>query len=96
MAEFTKKEREDIMDVNILLAMNRCMSEIAHNLQYKHTQQVKQRIKHVIKTVDLYDREVKKKLTHDQSDAIESIYDCIMDLVLEAREVPLKNADEGI
>jgi hypothetical protein len=49
MSEITK---EEIMDVNILLAMNRCMAEIAHNLQYIHTQQVKQRIKHVIKTVD--------------------------------------------
>jgi|TARA_R110001592_G_scaffold10305_2_gene53723 hypothetical protein len=89
MAEITN---EQIMDVNILLAMNRCMSEIAHNLQYIHTQQVKQRIKHVIKTVDLYDREVKRKLNTDQSQAIEDIYDCIMDLVLEAREVTLKNA----
>ena len=88
MAEITN---EQIMDVNILLAMNRCMSEIAHNLQYIHTQQVKQRIKHVIKTVDLYDREVKRKLNTDQSQAIEDIYDCIMDLVLEAREVTLKN-----
>ena len=89
-----KITKEEIMDVNILLAMNRCMAEIAHNLQYIHTQQVKQRIKHVIKTVDLYDREVKKKLTDDQSAAIEDIYDCIMDLVLEAREVTLKNTKD--
>ena len=81
-----KIKEEDIMDINILLAMNRCMSEIAHNLQYIHHHRVKQRIKHVIKTVDLYDREVKKLLNKDQSDAIEQIYDVIMDLVLEAKE----------
>ena len=91
MSEITK---EEIMDVNILLAMNRCMSEIAHNLQYIHHHQVKQRIKHVIKTVDLYDREVKKLLNKDQSDAIEQIYDVIMDLVLEAKEKAFKDYKE--
>jgi hypothetical protein len=36
-------------------------------------------------------------MIEDQSAAIEDIYDCIMDLVLEAREVTLKNTkDEGI
>ena len=50
MAKLTQQE---IMDVNILFAMTKCMGELAHGLQYIHTQQVKQRIKHVIKTVKL-------------------------------------------
>jgi hypothetical protein len=91
MAELTDS---DIMDINILLAMTKCMGEIAHGLQYKHTHQVKQKIKHVIKTVDLYEREINKKMERGGSDAIEQIYDCIMDLVLEAKVVALKNYKE--
>ncbi len=87
---------EEIMDVNILFAMTKCMGEIAHGLQYIHTQQVKQKIKHVIKTVDLYEREIDKKLERDGSpEAVESIYDSIMDLILEAKVVALKNYNDG-
>jgi hypothetical protein len=68
------------------------MGELAHGLQYIHTQQVKQKIKHVIKTVDLYEREIDKKLEREGSqEAVESIYDSIMDLILEAKVVALKN-----
>jgi len=91
MAELTDS---DIMDINILLAMTKCMGEIAHGLQYKHTHQVKQKIKHVIKTVDLYEREINKKMKKGGSDGIEQIYDCIMDLVLEAKEITLKNVKD--
>jgi transcription elongation factor Elf1 len=87
---------EEIMDVNILFAMTKCMGEIAHGLQYIHTQKVKQKIKHVIKTVDLYEREIDKKLERDGSpEAVESIYDSIMDLILEAKVVALKNYNDG-
>ncbi len=87
---------EEIMDVNILFAMTKCMGEIAHGLQYIHTQKVKQKIKHVIKTVDLYEKEIDKKLERDGSpEAVESIYDSIMDLILEAKVVALKNYNDG-
>ena len=87
---------EEIMDVNILFAMTKCMGEIAHGLQYIHTQKVKQKIKHVIKTVDLYEREIDKNLERDGSpEAVESIYDSIMDLILEAKVVALKNYNDG-
>ena len=89
MAELSDSE---VMDVNILFAMTKCMGELAHGLQYIHTQQVKQKIKHVIKTVDLYEREIDKKLEREGSqEAVESIYDSIMDLILEAKVVALKN-----
>jgi len=92
-----KLSAEEVMDVNILLAMNKCMGEMAHTLQYKHTQQVKQRIKHVIRTVDLYEREIDKILRRSigSQEAVESIYDSIMDLILEAKEIALKNYNNG-
>ena len=87
---------EEIMDVNILFAMTKCMGELAHGLQYIHTQKVKQKIKHVIKTVDLYEKEIDKKLEREGSpEAVESIYDSIMDLILEAKVVALKNYKDG-
>ena len=75
MAELSDSE---VMDVNILFAMTKCMGELAHGLQYIHTQQVKQKIKHVIKTVDLYEREIDKMMKNGNSDAIEQIYDCMI------------------
>ena len=93
MAELSDSE---IMDVNILFAMTKCMGELAHGLQYIHTQQVKQKIKHVIRTVDLYEKEIDKKLERQGSqEAVESIYDSIMDLILEAKVVALKNYKDG-
>ena len=87
---------EETIDVNILIAMNKCMGEIAHGLQFVHRQELKQKIKHVIKTVDLYEREINKKLEREGSqEAVESIYDSIMDLILEAKVVALKNYKDG-
>jgi hypothetical protein len=92
----SKLTEEEIMDVNILFAMTKCMGELAHGLQYIHTQQVKQKIKHVIKTVGLYEKEINKKLERDGSpEAVENIYDSIMDLILEAKVVALKNYKDG-
>jgi len=91
-----KLSDSEIMDVNILFAMTKCMGELAHGLQYIHTQQVKQKIKHVIRTVDLYEKEIDKKLERQGSqEAVESIYDSIMDLILEAKVVALKNYKDG-
>ncbi len=88
-------QEEEIMDINILIAMNKCMGELAHGLQYIHSQEVKRKIKHVIRTVDLYEREIDRKLEREGSqEAVESIYDSIMDLILEAKVVALKNYKE--
>ena len=92
----TQLRQEEVMDINILFAMTKCMGELAHGLQYIHTQKVKQRIKHVIKTVDLYEKEINKSLEREGSpEAVESIYDSIMDLILEAKVVALKNYNNG-
>ena len=53
---------EETIDVNILIAMNKCMGEIAHGLQFVHKQKLKQKIKHVIRTVDVYEKEIDKQL----------------------------------
>ena len=57
MEELTDSET---MDVNILFAMTKCMAELSHGLQYIHSQKVKQRVKHIIKTVSLYEKEIEE------------------------------------
>lgn len=85
-------KNEDIIDINILLALTKCVAEMAHGVQYLHTEKENLRIKQVIKAVSLYENQLSKKFNLFQADAVESIYDVIMDLVLEAREVSLENA----
>lgn len=84
-------KNEDIIDINILLALTKCMGEMAHGIQYLHTEKENLRIKQVIKAVSLYENQLSKRFNLSQADAVESIYDVIMDLVLEAREVSLEN-----
>lgn len=82
---------EEEFDVNILLAMVKCISELSHGLKYKHVQKVKQKINHIVKVTSQYEKEVEKNMSKAKSDTIENIYDVIMDFLLEAREVAIKN-----
>tara|TARA_R110000796_G_scaffold938_2_gene3661 strand:+ start:1120 stop:1404 length:285 start_codon:yes stop_codon:yes gene_type:complete len=94
MEELTDSET---MDVNILFAMTKCMAELSHGLQYIHSQKVKQRVKHIIKTVSLYEKEIDKNLERNgAAEAIESIYDCIMDLILEAKAVSIETNKKNV
>lgn len=89
-----KLSPEDQFDVNILLAMVKCIAELSHNLKYKHTQNVKRKINHVVKVVAQYEKEVNQHMSDTKSNAIENIYDCIMDYLLEARQIALKNSQD--
>jgi len=84
---------KDIIDINILVALNKCMSEVSHNLKYIHTGKEKAKIKKLNKAVVDYEEELDKRFDFEQKEAIEAIYDVIMDLVLEAREISLKNKE---
>jgi hypothetical protein len=86
-----KLSLEDTMEINMLFALTKCMAETAHNLQFVHKQKEKLRIKQVIKAISSYDKEINKELNKDQIAAVESIYDCIMDLLLDAKKSALDN-----
>jgi len=92
MAELSAEES---LEVNILFALNKCMAETAHNLQFLHKHKAKYRAKQVIQAIDRYDKEINKSLDTDQIKAVESIYDCIMDLLVDAKEVAIKNYNDG-
>ena len=91
MAELTAEES---LEVNILFALNKCMSETAHGLQFLHKHKAKYRVKQVINAVERYDKEINKSLDPDQLKAVESIYDCIMDLLTDAKITAIKNYND--
>lgn len=89
-----KLTNENVIDINILVALNKCISEVSHNLKYIHTGKEKVKIKKLNKAVVDYEEELDKRFDFEQKEAIEAIYDVIMDLILEARQVSLKNTED--
>ena len=88
----TNLTNEETIDINILLALTKCTGEMAHNLQYIHTVKERLRIKQLKKSTTLYETQLSKRFNYSQADAVENIYDVIMDLILDARQVSLENA----
>lgn len=88
MAELTAEES---LEVNILFALNKCLAETAHGLQYLHKHKAKYRVKQVIDSINRYDKEINRTLDPDQIKAVESIYDCIMDLLSDAKVTAIEN-----
>lgn len=88
MAELTAEES---LEINILFALNKCMAETAHGLQFLHKHKAKYRVKQVINAIERYDKEINKSLDPDQLKAVENIYDCIMDLLSDAKVTAIEN-----
>lgn len=82
---------EESLEVNILFALNKCLAETAHGLQYLHKHKAKYRVKQVIDSINRYDKEINRTLDPDQIKAVESIYDCIMDLLSDAKVTAIEN-----
>tara|TARA_R110000796_G_scaffold30835_1_gene82136 strand:- start:1194 stop:1517 length:324 start_codon:yes stop_codon:yes gene_type:complete len=91
MVEF---KNEEAIDINILLALTKCVGEMAHGIQYIHTDKERLRIKQVKKSVQLYESQLSKRFNYSQAEAVESVYDVIMDLILDAREMSLKGMED--
>ncbi len=87
----TELTAEESLEVNILFALNKCLAETAHGLQYLHKHKAKYRVKQVIDSINRYDKEINKTLDPDQIKAVESIYDCIMDLLSDAKVTAIEN-----
>lgn len=81
---------ENLIDINILTALVKCLTEVSHNLKYAHTGKEKAKIKKLNKAMVDYEEELDKRFDFEQKEAVETIYDVIMELILEARELTLK------
>ena len=91
MEDFTNAQ---IIDINILLALTKCMIEVSHNVQYIHSDKEREKIKAVKQSIIEYEIELEKRFDYFQSEGVEAIYDCIMDLILEARQISLDNINK--
>jgi hypothetical protein len=85
-------KNEDVIDINILFALTKCLDEISHNLQYILLHMEKKKLKNSIQSIKIFEKEINKRFQGEQKEAVESIYDVMMDLILDAREISLKNA----
>lgn len=85
-------KNEDVIDINILFALTKCLDEISHNLQYTLSHMEKKKLKNSIQSIKIFEKEINKRFQGQQKEAVESIYDVMMELILGAREISLKNA----
>ena len=88
MEDFTDSQ---IMDISILLALTKCMAEVSHLVQYIHSSTEREKIEAAKQSIVEYEKELEKRFNGSQAEAVEDIYDCIMDLILEARQISLDN-----
>ena len=91
----TKLTNENVIDINILIALTKCMTEVSHNLKYIHTGKEKIKIERVNKAVNNYEIELDKRFDYHEKEAVETIYDVIMDLILDARTISLNSIEEN-
>ena len=86
-----RSEKRIIMDVNMTLALVKCLSEQIHGMQWDYKQNLKNKFNKLFRVVKQYENEINKSMdeTHDHS--IEMIYDALMDSICESKEIALKD-----
>lgn len=80
--------KEDTIDLNLLIATFRCFNEQLYNLKGKHSKIVKLKFNRLIKVARAYDNEI-IKLTGN-SEEIEHVYDQLMEIILEVKTIVIK------
>ena len=76
--------REDTIDLYLLIAMFRCFNEQLYTLKGKHSKIVKFKFNRLVKVARQYENEIVK--VTDDSEAMENIYDELMELILEVKK----------
>jgi len=90
--------REDAMNINLMLAHVRCLSELVHTLP-EHKFQFKAYFKKLFATVKEYE-EALNKMTNYKEDTVanaqqQAVYDTLMELTYDVREIILNKKDDG-
>tara|TARA_R110001592_G_scaffold344883_1_gene636483 strand:+ start:1385 stop:1690 length:306 start_codon:yes stop_codon:yes gene_type:complete len=92
-----KKKREQViinLDVNLALALVKCLSEHLHTMQWTHSQRVKQKFNKLLKVAKNYEAEIDKSIHETNDLTIENIYDALMDSICEAKQISIENYDK--
>jgi len=86
----SKQNQEDI-DLVLCIAMFRCFNEQLYTLVGKDSKLAKKKFNRLIKVAKMYDDEIIKN--GDHNDDIDVIYDKLMDIIIEMKELIIKEYD---
>jgi hypothetical protein len=86
----SKQDQQDI-DLVLCIAMFRCFNEQLYTLVGKDSKMAKKKFNRLIKVAKMYDDEIIKNGNHD--DDIDVIYDKLMDIIIEMKELIIKEYD---
>lgn len=85
------KEIRKNMDINVALALVKCLTEQLAGMQWQHSYQVKQKFNKLLKVARQYEKEIDKSMELSNDDNIENIYDAFMESIVEAKEIAINN-----
>ena len=83
-------EARKIMDVNVALAMIKCLTEQLAGMQWQHSYKVKQKFNKLLKVARQYEDEIDKAAEASSDESIEIIYEALMEHIVEGKEIALK------
>ena len=86
----SKQDQQDI-DLVLCIAMFRCFNEQLYTLVGKDSKLAKKKFNRLIKVAKMYDDEIIRN--GDHNDDIDVIYDKLMDIVVEMKELIIKEYD---
>jgi len=94
----TNKEIRDLvianLDINLALALVKCISEHLHTMQWTHSQRVKQKFNKFLKVAKQYENEIDNSMHETNDETIENIYDALMDSIVESKQISIENYDK--
>ena len=76
--------KQDTTDLFMLLATFRCFNEQLYTLKGKHKHIVKMKFNRLLNVSRQYENEIVKLI--ENKDALEDIYDCLMEVILEVKQ----------
>ena len=86
--------KEDAVNINLMLAHVKCLSELLHTLP-EHKYQFKSYFKELFDTVKDYEIALNKMTNYeDLSEDQDIIYDKLMEITYTARDIILNNTNE--
>ena len=85
------KQNEEDIDLVLCIAMFRCFNEQLYTLVGKDSKLAKKKFNRLIKVAKMYDDEIIRNGNHD--DDIDVIYDKLMDIIIEMKELIIKEYD---
>ena len=80
--------KEQTAELNLLIATFRCFNEQLYNLKGAHAGIVKLKFNRLLKVADQYEKEIIKFTDNNQD--VETIYDSLMDIIMEVKETVSK------